>query len=374
MAELGIIPNGAILIRDGIVDQVGPTRRIENLKNARNAREIDATGRIVMPAFVDADAALVTSAAGDNPVGPRLMSRTRLLEQALAGAEERARYGCSAVGAQTGSASDFRTVVKILRAHRVLEKGPLRIVSIFSPRFLPGSAGDPAEALKTRSSNWLAPLVKKNLASVLELTVAGPENVFDPATLINAARAAASCGWAVRLRSPSAPEPVHLQLAIETGAIGMLAPIDTHFPFARRMTDAGVVRLIPASAGFDNDTANAARAIRAALDSGAAIALTTSYRLQGISSVNMQHVLHVAVHRLGFSAEEAITATTWNAACSLRISHVSGSLEQNKPADLLVMDVPDYRELPRRAGHRDACLVMRGGRIVYRNPQPALRR
>ena len=29
---------------------------------------------------------------------------------------------------------------------------------------------------------------------------------------------------------------------------------------------------------------------------------------------------------------------------------LSGSLEPGKSADLLVMDVPDYRELPRRAG------------------------
>jgi imidazolonepropionase len=48
------------------------------------------------------------------------------------------------------------------------------------------------------------------------------------------------------------------------------------------------------------------------------------------------------------------------------MSHVNGSLEPGKQADLILMDVPDYRELPRRAGHHDVHLVMRAGRVVYR--------
>ena len=80
----------------------------------------------------------------------------------------------------------------------------------------------------------------------------------------------------------------------------------------------------------------------------------------------MQHLLHLGVYRLGLNPAEAIVATTYNAACSLRISHVTGSLEPGKSADLVIMDVPDYRELARRAGHQDLSLTMRAGRVVYR--------
>ncbi len=59
MTELNIVPQGALLIRNGIIEDVGPARRVENLAGARQAREIDATGRVVMPVFVDADVALV---------------------------------------------------------------------------------------------------------------------------------------------------------------------------------------------------------------------------------------------------------------------------------------------------------------------------
>ena len=72
------------------------------------------------------------------------------------------------------------------------------------------------------------------------------------------------------------------------------------------------------------------------------------------------------------TVEEAIVAATYNAACSLRLSHVTGSLAPGKSADICVMDVDDYRELPRRAGHHDLSVVMRAGKIVYRRPNLTL--
>jgi len=47
MRELGVIPDGAVLIQDGVILSLGPSRRVENLSLARNAVEIDATGRVV---------------------------------------------------------------------------------------------------------------------------------------------------------------------------------------------------------------------------------------------------------------------------------------------------------------------------------------
>ncbi|HYZ84226.1 MAG TPA: hypothetical protein VE621_07470, partial [Bryobacteraceae bacterium] len=54
MANLGLIEDGAVLIVNGVVASVGPSRRVENLAEARGAAEINATGRVVMPGFVDA--------------------------------------------------------------------------------------------------------------------------------------------------------------------------------------------------------------------------------------------------------------------------------------------------------------------------------
>ena len=58
MQELGIIADGALLIENGLITEVGTSRRIENLNAARRAQEIDATGKVVMPGFVDSSTQL----------------------------------------------------------------------------------------------------------------------------------------------------------------------------------------------------------------------------------------------------------------------------------------------------------------------------
>lgn len=369
MAELSIIAKGAVLIRNGVIEDVGPTRRVENLAGARQAREIDATGRVVMPAFVDADVALVTPPAwGD--AGPteagslRQMSRKRALTRAAITADEYAGYGCLAVGAHTRFAADFQNIRKVLLVHKALQRKPMRIRSIFSPA-VPVGGMQMAVHVEEVSSKWLAAVMNRELAAVFELTAA--QNGFEISMLRSAAATAAGLGYALRLRSIEPPDSDHLRLALSAGAIGIVAPMDNLREFAGHLSAVGCVRVIPASEAFDSAAGDASRTIRNAIDEGAAVALTSSYRLQETSSVNMQYLLHLAVHRLGLTAEEAITATTWNPACSLKLSHVTGSLERGKSGDLLIMEVPDYRELPRRAGHRDVSLVMREGQVIHWN-------
>src|SRR5256884_783424 len=57
LSELAIIPDGAMLIRDGRIDVVGPSAEIE--KRAGDAELIDARGKVVLPGFVDAHTHLV---------------------------------------------------------------------------------------------------------------------------------------------------------------------------------------------------------------------------------------------------------------------------------------------------------------------------
>jgi imidazolonepropionase len=359
MADLGIVPNGAVLIKKGVIEDVGPARRVENLAGAKHAREIDATGRVVMPAFVDADMALVCPAPSrqfaertpdDESRALRLMSRQRVQAQAAATAAEWARYGCATVGAWTPCATDMRNIAKVLRTHRALQLKPLRIRSIFSPR--PDSDG--------LVSKWLQSVFQKKLAAVVEFGL----DAFPEPLLRQAAIAAAGLGYAIRLRSSAPLQPDDLRLALSAGAIAIVGPYDCQPDFHCALASAGCVRVIPGTLALAKGLPPAAD-MREAIDAGAAIALASSYRAHETSSFNMQFLLYLAVDRLGLTAAEAITATTWNAACSLRYSHQAGSLEPGKPADLLLMDVPDYRDLPRRAGHHDVGLLVRGGNVVF---------
>ena len=384
MSELAVVSNGALLICNGLIEHVGSARRLENLSGARRAREIDASGKVVMPAFVDADVPLVTPASArdanditrEDSEAIRLMSRTRVIARATSMAAECARYGSLSVGAHTRCAADLQNVSRILRVYQSLQMRPLRIRSVFSPQIARGNGKAAAQALGMLVDKWLPSIQKRKLSGLVELTMTDSEEGFsflrdrnhaaDRVHIRAAAIAAAGLGFAIRLRSCTWPEPADLQLALAAGAIAIVAPMDHLGAFACPLSAVGCVRVIPASEGFD-DAITAAQSIRNAISEGAAIALTSSFRPHYTSSLNMQYLLHLAVHSLGLTEEEAITATTWNAACSLRLSHVAGCLEPGRPADLIIMDVPDYRELPRRVGHHDASLVMRGGEVIYRS-------
>ena len=174
----------------------------------------------------------------------------------------------------------------------------------------------------------------------------------------------------IRLRSATPrPDAGHSARAFRRGYRDRGFPNDSLARVCRLSLAAiGCVRVIPASEGFDN-SASATLDMRQAIDSGAAIAVASSYRTKETSSFNMQYLLHLAARQLGLSAEQAITATTlecgmFSSGC--RMSPARSN--EGKSADLLLMEVPDYRDLARRPGHRDG--EPGDARRDYRRPRP----
>src|SRR5882762_11405939 len=84
LSNLGILRNGALFIRDGVIAAVGARSKVETLPEARAAEQIDVGGRVVLPGFVDSHTHLIHAA-----------SRAEEYELKIAGAsyEEIARKG-----------------------------------------------------------------------------------------------------------------------------------------------------------------------------------------------------------------------------------------------------------------------------------------
>jgi len=364
MQKLHIVPDGALLIHNGVIEESGPTHRIENLQKARGAREIDAMGKVVMPAFVDPDAVLIASPTQVSPtsgetkeIALQVLSRRRLEVGALAAAAALARCGVLTVGAHSGYAKDLRETTKVLKIHQSLQGKPLRIRSIFSPR-------KEAE-VKVLIDHWLPAIRKMNLAPLLELT-AGTDDGLGVDDARRVATAAAGLGYSLRIRAAThGVDPGVCELALEGGVLAIVSGMPPAVPYTGKLGTLGCVQVISVMSTSADDR-DIRKHLRAGLDEGAAIALASSYRNTGPASFNSQYLLHLAAERYGLSDEEAIVAATWNAACSLRMSHVVGSLEPGKTADVLLMDVPDYRDLARRPGHSDVQVVLRAGHLIYK--------
>jgi imidazolonepropionase len=323
----------------------------------------------VLPAFIDPDMALVTP-----PMQARRLSELprenalrvlslRRLEAAAAGVSvDCARLGTLSVGAHTGYATGLRDTVKILRVHHALQGKPLRIRSVLSP-FGARNTDNAPGALREFAEKWLPAIRRRKLAAMLELTAGDSSGELSPEQIRPLAIVAASLGYSIRIRAKGPLDPRVLQFAIEAGASAVIAPADFACPVP--LADIGCLHIVPVSETPREDISGRI-SLRQTIDAGTPIAFGSGFRVNGSTAFNPQFLLHLACDSFGLSSEEAIVASTYNAACALRMSHVTGSLEPGKSADLLIMDVPDYRDLTRRVGRNDVESVIRAGQPVYR--------
>jgi len=383
LCDPGLISNGSILVRNGIVHEVGPARRVENLQGARRAREVDAGGWIVMPAFVDAATSLIfppgrqgedrpREAVRTESAAIRIMSKRAALGHAQTTASAMGNRGCLTAGARTpcidSSRAALRTIAKVLRVHQALQGRPLRIRSVVTPGLAVDVASDHAPDVEARGApaedvlidKWLPFVRTHKLATILELDL----NVFDVTAAARIARAAAGLGFAIRFRCAAAPANAVTALAMQSAAISLLAPCEAGGDRPAEdhaLAMAGCVRMYPAREAF-NDAA--AGPIRTAVSGGAAIAFTSDSQPGDSPPGGLLTVAVGAVQQLGLRIEEALTAITWNPAAALRLTGAAGSIEAGKPADLVAVALDDYRDLAMAAGAPEISLVMRAGRVV----------
>ena len=126
-----------------------------------------------------------------------------------------------------------------------------------------------------------------------------------------------------------------------------------------------VITLLP---GLGFDTRSRPAPARALLEAGAAVALGSNFNRSDSPLLNMQTVVSLACRELGMTPAEALVAATINGAYALGRGATAGSIEHGKPADLILLNVSDYRELgvPFRhepgASHHEARRVYLPGR------------
>ena len=103
---------------------------------------------------------------------------------------------------------------------------------------------------------------------------------------------------------------------------------------------------------------------RRIIDSGGALALATDLNPGTCWCESMQLMIALACRFMKMTPAETIVAATINAAHAVGLGYRVGSLEVGKKADILVLDVPDYRHLAYRFGVNLMDKVIKGGRVV----------
>lgn len=334
LAELSIISDGALLINRGIIQCVGPTRRLDNLAGAKKAKVIDATGMIVMPGFIDCDCRLFSSASLKHMV-PASKRKDMLLHKIA----HAARCGTLATELQIGPGLGGLDELKWL------DNCGMNTISTYVPEKL--------------SRKDLAPVLKRNQYQFLEIPSSGHRWTSDESQ--SWLEQAANLGCLMKARATNMESCYNLpvqQLCWE----GEASNKDIQWAATQDWVLTG-----SAIQGFAK--AGGSPQWRAMLDSGVALALATGSGSRIDGAVNMQLVLTLACAQMGLNIAEAISATTINAAYAMGIQGITGSLEPGKRADLLILDVPDYHEIPYHLGINLISKVILHGKILFQQPE-----
>jgi imidazolonepropionase len=386
LRDLAIIPDGAMLVRDGRIQAVGPRDRIEAAAPPF-VQEVDAGGRIVLPGFVDAHTHTVFAGNRADEFEERLgratyqeiaargggirstVRRTRAASEAdLLAAARRYRNwflrgGTTTIEAKSGYGLSLEAELKILRVIRQLGTEP-------SARYVPTFLGahEIPEEYRSRPARYvdlvidMLPLIRSE--SLAEFCDVFCEPSLFPLPQARAILSAArKLGFGLRVHADQFRDDGAAELAAEMRAATADHLEYTGEPGLRALAEAGVQPVLLPHSVFHLGSSRYPAA-RRMVELGLAIVLASDFNPGSSPTCSMPLVISLACTQMRLTPAEAITAATINAAYSLRLGDQIGSLEPGKRADFAIHDCEDYRELPYFAGRETARAVYFEGRPV----------
>ena len=387
LSELGIIPNGGMLIRDGQIERVGASDEIE--KNVGDAEVVDADGRVVMPGFVDAHTHLVFAgnrlddferrARGETyeqiaKAGggiwstvqkTRAASELDLLTLAKKHANWFLRCGTTTVEAKSGYGLTIEDELKILRVMRQLKKEVrLEIVPTFLGAHAVPRELSPDEYLDVVVTEMLPRVTAEKLAEFCDVFCErGYFNIDQSRKILSAAK---KLGLSLRGHVDQLTNSGGAKLMAEMGATTADHLEQTDEQGIAALKKANVQPVLLPGSVYALGSSRYPRA-REMIEAGLAVVLATDFNPGSSPTASMPMVLSLACTQMKMSPAEAITASTVNAAYSLNRGDSIGSLEPGKVANFVIFDCEDYRELPYWFGMPQTHSVYVRGECVSRS-------
>jgi imidazolonepropionase len=381
-----VIDGGALIIRDERIAWVGATSDLPPLP--AHAVVLDASGKTVLPGFVDSHTHLLFAGSRDDEFEQRLQGltyqeitgrggginatvqkvRTATREELVRLARPRLQrvlhFGVTTVEVKSGYGLTLADELKSLEAIAELNgEGPLELV----PTFL-GAHAVPPEYRSDREA-YLRLLAEEMLPEVARCGLAEFCDVFCETGVFSVAESerlltrARELGLRLKLHADELTPLGGAELAVRLGAVSAdhLLCITEKGMAALAASDT-IATLLPGTAFFLGLPYAPARRL---LDHGLAVALASDCNPGTCPSENLPLVGAMACAQMGMLPGEVVTALTLNAAAALGRSDRLGSLEVGKQADLIICDVPNYRHLFYHFGVNHVWRVIKRGRVVF---------
>ena len=390
---VGARTNTVVAVSGNAIAAIGTAAEVAAAHDLSGAQRIDARGGLVMPGFVDCHTHLVfhrsrveeyaqkvqgrTAAeirAMGIPVGisaTARMMREATMDELVASAAERLdhmlAFGTTTVESKSGYGLNTATEIKMLEVNQRLGAvQPIEIVSTFL-----GAHEFPDD--KPRDA-YIAEIMDEMIPEVARRGLAEFNDVYcdDGYYTVEESRAilerGREHGLKVKIHTDAYSHIGGSTLAAELGAVSADHMNFTDPSEYAALRKAGVVCVVMPALDFAVGHARPFDA-RALMDAGVTVALATDM-CPGCWLESMPFVVQLACRLYSFSPAEAIRAGTLHAAMALDRGDRLGSLEPGKDADIAIFPYARYEDMAYRLGRGQARLVMKAGRVVFRDESP----
>jgi len=386
--ELGMVEGGTVAARDGKIVAVGPDPEVmASIALTDDARVLDASGRAVIPGFVDPHTHLVFSGTREFELDLKLRGKTYLeilaagggilhtvkgtresdlatmVSDAMARLDTMALWGTTTVEGKSGYGLDTPTEIRSLEA--IAEAGRLHPLDVV-PTFL-GAHAVPPE-YKDRPDEYIDLVIDEMLPVVEEGKLARfcdvfcEEGVFTVEQSRRLLEAARSRGLIPKLHADEIVDLGGAALAAEVGAISADHLLMANHEGLRAMVDAGTIGVLLPGTPFAlmmKDYPDA----RKMIDMGLPLALATDLN-PNCCTESMPFMIQLACFCMKMTPAEALVAATINAAHAIGEHQRVGSLEVGKAADMVILNAPNHMHIPYHFGVNLIATVIKNGKVM----------
>ena len=386
--SLGIIENGALVVKDGKVAWTGSTTEFRRKSFAKPRKLVDAKGKLVTPGFVDPHTHLVFAGsredelerkiAGESYVSilsgggginrtieeTRKASRAKLMAETRGRIGQLVRHGVTTAEVKTGYGQNLASELKMLDVIRSLGKmGPIELV----PTFL-GLHAKPPEF--KNADKYVDYTINKMLSEVAKRKPAFSdcfceEGVFSREQCARYLRASKALGLALKVHADEFVDSGGASLAAEMGCTSADHLGKSERAGIEGMAKRGVAAvLLPGTSLY-----SAIGYADAKMIAGAGCSIALGSDLSPNSWIESpQVVMMLACNAEKMTPADALRGVTVNAARALGRDDI-GRLSVGAKADFVVHDLPSYRFLPYRVGGEYVSAVFKEGRKIFSSQQ-----
>lgn len=385
MRDIGIIKGGCVAVKGGKIIAVGKTSDVR--KAVRAETIINASGKTVMPGFVDPHTHLIFAGSREDEFQMRVegasymdilkagggilktvretrkASADELLGFGLNTLDVMLCYGTTTVEAKSGYGLTTKDEMKILGVIKRLNQ--LHAVDVV-PTFM-GAHAVPTE-YRNAPEDYVKIVVEEMIPKVAEKGLAEFCDVFCERgvfTLEQSRRileAGKNHGLKPKIHADEMNAFGGAELAANVGAVSAEHLLHSSDAGLKAMAEKGVIAVLLPAAALSLMGGRYADA-RKMIDYGVPVALGTDFN-PSCWIENQQLVVAFACFFMRMTPAEAITAATINAAHAIGKAHEVGSLEVGKKADIIVLNVPNHVFLGYRFGVNLVDKVIKNGRLV----------